>query len=130
MLAIATGSARSGVVYVSSSSGLMRSSDGGDAWKVLKLPPPPLMVWYSMSPLLATAYGLAVNPSKFDVVYAAAGALGVLASSDGGNSWQVSLQLANAGTIALDPASPSVLYATGTATRRKATGRITWAGTG
>ena len=116
-IAIATGP--SGVIYASTTSGLMKSSDRGNSWKKLDLPPLPPLPWYIPRLVPPIAYGLAVDPSNPDIVYAAANKLGVLKSSDGGKSWETALRIEGASSVVLEPGSPSIMRRATPSSRRR-----------
>ncbi|HEX7185597.1 MAG TPA: hypothetical protein VF756_27480 [Thermoanaerobaculia bacterium] len=86
------------------SSGLYRSADGGASWSRIGAGPGAVSV-------------LLVDPARPETLYAGAGyGIGVLKSTNGGRSWRRAdrgLLSRNGGVVhlALDPRSPSTLYA-------------------
>ena len=63
-------------LYATSSSGLLRSTDGGNTWKILP-----------GFPAVNSLNSVIVDPANSDILYAATSPLGVLKSVDGGASW-------------------------------------------
>ena len=133
--AIGLAAGASGVAYVATDSGLIRSGDNGATWQVLTLPASTLgFYWATAHKVLA----IAVDPRDPNVVYVAGPFLGVLESADGG---QTSMQvldtdkLPSAEGVVLDPSAPSTVYATGSVSfariaYRSDDGGKTWVGLG
>lgn len=102
--ALALDPARPANVYAAfGNAGLYRSADGGASWSRVGPGPGAVSV-------------LLVDPARPETLYAAGYPAGVLRSTDGGRSWRRAdrgLLSRNAGVthLALDPRSPSTLYA-------------------
>lgn len=109
VLAIGTNAVSPAIVYVSTSSGLMRTADGGATWSMVHLPAFPSAT--------AAVRSIAVDPENAAVAYVAASAQGLLRSVDNGNTW-VSLlgnfqTLSSVLTVTIDPVTPTTIFATG-----------------
>lgn len=79
--------------------------------------------WAPFGPGGGTAWGLAADPRRPGVVYAAAGDL--YRSTDGGETW-AALSGPSLKAVALDPANPAAVYAGGSVLARSLDGGRTW----
>ena len=105
--AIAAAADQSGVVYVATTSGLMRTNDSGTTWQAIK----------TAFDNAETAIGtIALDPRDPNVVYVSAGSVGIFKTTDGGKTWAQLLQAEGVGLgaegITVDPNAPSTVYAT------------------
>ena len=98
--AIGLGPASSGVAYVATVSGLVRTGDNGNTWQPLQ------------APKGAAVLSLAVDPRDPGVVYAATFGSGLFKTTDAGQNWTELSSLALT-TVVLDPVSPQTVYAAG-----------------
>lgn len=93
---------RPNVLYVGSSYGLIKSSDGGENWEEIKV-----IIPTASLPVLS----IAVDPNNSKILYYTAGS-SIYKSVDGGVSWTISElpTSKNARYIAIDPADSDVIY--------------------
>jgi photosystem II stability/assembly factor-like uncharacterized protein len=112
---------QTGAVFGGTSHGLFRSTDGGESWRRLTpvfAPKPTRLerkrwgLWARLYPDTITA--IAIDPRHAQTMYVGIQTGGVVASTDGGDTWHG----ANAGltdprivTLAIDPKNPQNLYA-------------------
>ena len=98
----------SSIVYVGSLFvGVLKSTDGGASFTVKSNGLPEFM-------FMPPAGGVRVNPAHHDVLYVGAQFDGVFKSTDGAETWtpiNLGLDGAEVFGLAIDPASPNVLYA-------------------
>jgi photosystem II stability/assembly factor-like uncharacterized protein len=84
------------------SAALLKSTDGGESWKALNLPPNTFIS------------SLAIDPITSSTIYAVTN-MGILKSTDGGISWNAlnpgPPANANISTLVFDPKAPSTIYA-------------------
>lgn len=88
-------------LYAGLGDGLVRSSDGGASWTLTAVPAVPVR-------------GLAVDPLSPVIVYAGTGLVGVLKSTDAGDTWAAAntgLTALDVHSLVLDPSSHATLYA-------------------
>jgi len=86
-----------------------KSTNGGASWDVLKLPIP--------------SFGLAINPQEPNTAYVYGD---IFKTNDGGESWSA-FDLPSVRTLAIDPQTPSTLYAgTGNGVFRSTDGGASW----
>jgi uncharacterized protein (TIGR03437 family) len=112
VLAIGSDASSSGVIYISTSLGVMRTSDEGKTWKMLESLP-----LHQSGPAPAIVRSIAVDPRNPDVIYLAASAQGLLKSTDGGETWTSPLQgyanVTSMLSVTISQAQPDTIFATG-----------------
>ena len=97
-------------LYASSTTGLSRSTDGGNTWKALM-----------GFPSVTNLDSVAVDPTNSKILYAATQPLGMLKSTDGGTTWtginngipsftENGVKILDAFRIWVDPKSPDLLF--------------------
>lgn len=116
VLAITFGPGNSAVGFVATSSGMMRTDNGGTSWRTLPFPALPATP-AGQIPLDSSVRSIAVDPRSPAIVYAAASSQGLMKSSDGGQTW-VPVLTPDSGAagitwVAVDPLAPSTVYASG-----------------
>ncbi|HWT01381.1 MAG TPA: SBBP repeat-containing protein [Pyrinomonadaceae bacterium] len=135
------------VIYAAADTGIFKSTDGGANWATTGAAPPPPFIRLAVSPANASVVylttnngvykstdggaswspsglagfqtrAIAINPSSPSILYASAipGSSAVFKSTDGGATWNTLPPLSNSsivfiGTIIIDPATPSTVYA-------------------
>jgi photosystem II stability/assembly factor-like uncharacterized protein len=102
--ALAVDPRRPRTVYAGTRGGLFKTLDAGRSWTMVS--PPSL-------PRSGAVEAVVLDPVDSDVVYAAAGKLGVLRSEDGGGSWTTfttGLTSLDLSALVLDPEHPTTLY--------------------
>jgi Zn-dependent metalloprotease/photosystem II stability/assembly factor-like uncharacterized protein len=118
--AIAICSVNPQIIYISTRSGVIKSSDGGTTW----------LGTYPASFPFSEASSLAVHPSNPDVVLAGRYPSGIQRSTDGGITWNlVSSPPASAiYTFTFDPVQREILYAGtwGDGIHKSTDGGLTW----
>ncbi|MGM0579139.1 MAG: T9SS type A sorting domain-containing protein [Bacteroidota bacterium] len=89
------------IVVIATNTGVFKSIDGGANWnKVYDSPD-------------ASVQDLQVDPSDFNIQYAGVNSLGIIKSTDGGESWAVSSSGIAEGVryeIAVSPSNPDIVY--------------------
>src|SRR5690242_332578 len=122
---------RSGESFISSGSGIFKSTDGGSTWQ-------PLMRGLPTAEDKLGRIGIAVAPSEPSRIYASVEARkngGVYVSNDGGESWKLingDHRIGGSGPgamgIAVAPDNPDVIYVANTTTWKSSDGGKTFAG--
>ncbi|HYM12340.1 MAG TPA: hypothetical protein VEU62_16510 [Bryobacterales bacterium] len=106
----------SSTLYAPSDHGVLKSVDGGGTWSVV-LASPPAAGWVAVAPgerrhnPIRARTRFARGPST---VYAGAGGLGILKSTDGGATWAAAnsgLTATSISALAVNPQNPSTVYA-------------------
>jgi photosystem II stability/assembly factor-like uncharacterized protein len=91
-------------LYAGTSSGMFKTADAGNNWNAVN----------TNLPASRSIYGLAIDPTSSNIVYAPINYAGIFKTTDGGSTWTA----ANNGlpqnpyffSLALDPAGPATLY--------------------
>ncbi len=122
---VAAGPATPDTLYASSRNEVWKSVDAGSTWSML-----------SQFPLSISVSGLAVDPTRSTILYAATSAIGVQKSIDGGVTWNAMNngipKLANGSigvqSVWVDPAAPDVIFGSNSfGLMRSANGGDSWA---
>jgi len=118
----------SATIYAALSSGMSKSTDGGNSWKNIGAGLPVFPSYYYVE----FATSVAVDPNNASRVYVAQIDGGIYSSVNGGSTWTASSPK-SALALAIDPTVPSLIYAglkAGGGVMKSVDGGVTWADSG